>query len=301
MALTLAAAPAFAGPPATYDGLKKTVSVDLFQAADQYGGAITGEGLTAMLTEALAKDGRFVVVERPAVASVQAEQQLGSSGATNSETKAATGQMIGASAIVRGTVTKYQADAGGGRVGLSGFSLGSLVGGQANASHKVSTIEISLRLIDTTSGQVISTSDAEGSASADSADASVSKFPAGPALTASTFRNTPMGQAAQDAIVKAVDQIAAGMRKVPWSALVVGAADNGVYINAGTDRNVQPGTLLAAYHKGRVLTDPSTGEVLDTEFTKVGELRIDTVREKVSVASLVSGTMPARGDVLKLN
>jgi curli biogenesis system outer membrane secretion channel CsgG len=49
---------------APYEGLKKTIAVDVFQAAEAVGGSVTADGLTSMLTDALAHDGRFVVVER---------------------------------------------------------------------------------------------------------------------------------------------------------------------------------------------------------------------------------------------
>lgn len=280
-----------------YNGLKKTVSVDLFQATESVGGTVTAEGLTAMLTDALARDGRFVVVERPALASVQAEQGL----ATTAETAAKSGGLIGSSAIVRGTVTKYEANAGGGSVGVAGLPMGSLFGSEATAKTQHAVLAISLRLIDTTSGQVISTSNAEGTASSSGVDASVVSRSSGAAFGGSAFQNTPIGQAAQDAIVKAVDQIAAGMKDVPWSAMVVDASGSNIYVNAGATRNVQAGLVLTDYRKGQVLTDPSTGEILDVELQKVGTIRIDTVREKLSTAVLVSGDTPARGDVLKLN
>ena len=54
-------------PATPYDGLKKTVSVDQFQAAESTGGAVTADGMTTLLTNALVKDGRFIVVERPAL------------------------------------------------------------------------------------------------------------------------------------------------------------------------------------------------------------------------------------------
>jgi curli biogenesis system outer membrane secretion channel CsgG len=293
---------AAADQAASYDGLKKTVSVDQFQAAEAVGGSVTAEGLTAMLIDALAKDGRFVVLERATgLASVQSEQALGTATSTNAETSAKTGQMIGASAIVRGAVIKYEPAAGGGSLGIGGLPLGSLFGAQAGVKSQHAVLEISLRLIDTTTGQVISTSSAKGSASSTSAGATLVDRHNGAAIDASAFQTTPIGQAAQDAIVKAVEQIAAGMRSVPWSAQVVDADGGKIYVNAGADRNVQAGMILTVYHKGKVLTDPSTGEVLDVELEKIGTIRIDGVREKLSTAALASGQAPVRGDLLKLN
>ena len=48
-----------------YDGLKKTVAVDLFQATESVGGSITADGMTAMLTAAFGNvsSGRQQLVE----------------------------------------------------------------------------------------------------------------------------------------------------------------------------------------------------------------------------------------------
>ena len=76
-----------------YSGLKKTVSVDQFLATEAVGGSVTAEGMTAMLTAALVRDGRFVVVERTGLPSVMAEQALGQGAVAIAETAAKTGHL----------------------------------------------------------------------------------------------------------------------------------------------------------------------------------------------------------------
>ena len=99
--------------------------------------------------------------------------------------------------------------------------------------------------------------------------------------------------------MRAVDQIAAGMRAVPWSAIVVDAAETGVDLNAGADRNVQRGLTLTVWRPGRTLTDPRTGEVLDVEMARIGRVQVETVRDRLSIATILDGEPPMRGDVLK--
>ena len=256
-----------------YDGLKKTIAVDLFQATETVGGSITAEGMTAMLTQALVEDGRFLVVEG--------------------------GGGMEASAIVRGTVTKYEAAAGGGGMSISGGPLGGLLGGRASTRSQTAVMEIALRLVDVASGQVVSTSNAQGRASSRTSEAGLVDNWGGGHLGGEIFRATPIGQAGQDAIVRAVDQIAAGMRRVEWTALVVDAAATGIYLNAGADRNVQPGLTLSVWRPGRTLTDPGTGQVLDVEMARIGRVQVETVRDRLSIASVIEGEPPMRGDVLK--
>ncbi|MEN3976443.1 CsgG/HfaB family protein [Emcibacter sp. SYSU 3D8] len=284
-----------------YPGLKKTVSVSQFQAAESVGGGVTSEGMTAMLISALANDGRFVVVERPGTYGdiVGAEQMMAKAGAVDAETAAGTGQMSGASAVIIGVVTKYDPAAKGGGVSLGIMGGGSPFGGNASRKNQKAVIEISLRLVDTTSGQIIANASAQGEASSSITSAGLVEENTGATLGTTSFKSTPIGQAGEDAIKKAVEFIAASMNKVPWSALVIDAADGKIYINAGADRNVLPGMELTAYKKGKVFKDPGTGEVLEVSMDKTGVIRIDEVRDRLSVASLVSGTAPTRGDVLK--
>ncbi|TAJ59798.1 MAG: hypothetical protein EPO49_09970 [Brevundimonas sp.] len=270
------ATPAMAGlqTRAAFDGLRKTIAVDLFQATDAVGGSVTAEGMTAMLTQALVEDGRFLVVE-------------GSGGG------------MAPSAIVRAAVTKFEAAAGGGGLSISGGPLGGLLGGRASTRSQTAVMEIALRLIDAATGQVVSTSSAQGRASSRTSEAGLVESWGGGRLGGEIFRATPIGQAGQDAIMKAVDQIAGGMRAVEWSALVVDAAENGVYLNAGADRNIQSGLTLSVWRPGRTLTDPGTGEVLDVEMARIGRVRVETVRARLSIASVIDGEPPMRGDVLK--
>ena len=304
LGLAIAAGPAAtaeeAQPATSYGGLKKTVAVDTFLATEAVGGSVTAEGMTALLTAALVKDGRFVVVERTGLASVAAEQALGQ-GAAIAETAAQPRQLIGAAIIVRGAVTKFEPAAGGGGLTVGGFPMGSLFGARAGLKSQSSVMEITLRLIDTTTGQVISTSTAQGSASTTGVDVAAVNPSTGLALGAGAFQASPIGQAGEQAIVKAVEQIAAGMKGVPWSALVVDANDGTIYVNAGADRNVQAGLVLHVYRQGKVFTDPATGVVLDIAMDKIGVIRIDDVREKLSTGAVVSGETPVRGNLLRLN
>ena len=305
LSLSLVVSTAFAEgqsqPTLPYDNLKKSVSVDPFLATEAVGGGVTSDGMTALLTSALIKDGRFVVLERTGLSNVLYEQALGQNGVASAETSAKPGQLIGASAIVRGAVTKYEPVARGAGLNVGG-PLGKFFGAVAGGSNTTSLIEISLRLIDTTTGEIISTSTAQGIANSTTTNGNIVSFKTGLSLGGNTFQNTPIGQAGEQAIVKAVEQIAAGMRNMPWTALVVDVDNKGrVYINAGEEQNVRIGMILYVYRKTHVFKDPLTGETLDVDMDKVGSIHIDKVRKKISMATVVTGEPPVRGDLLKAN
>ncbi|MDB5935407.1 MAG: hypothetical protein JWQ01_2751 [Massilia sp.] len=303
--LAAAAPPVSAAvPPEAYSGPRKTVFVDVVGAAESMAGAAQGagttnDGLHAMLVEALIASGRFVVAERVALADIQLEQELARTGALTVETAAAPGRMLGASAIVYATVTKFGAATKGGALQL-GLPFGRWLGAQAGASGQDAVVEFNLRIIDTSSGQVVATSTASGTASSSTATVSAMNQQSGANVGANTFRNTPLGEAAGEAINAAVRQIVAGMGKVPWSASVIAFEDGKVYVSAGAAQNVKPGMALHVYRKGKVLTDPGTGVVLEVLMTRVGAIEVQSASEKTSIATVTSGDPPVRGDIVNL-
>ncbi len=308
-ALTLAAAslafattfvlPSFAQGTAAmpYGGPKKSVSVVGFEAPELVQGGATPEELAALLVNALLKDGRFVVVERMAMADMQAEQQLGAGGAATAETAAQAGHFLGSSAIVKGTVTKFEPAASGTSLGIGGIPF--LGGGGPTVSSQTAVVEISVRVIDTTTSQIIYTGKAEGRASAKNIQ--VTGQTGAYQWNAGGFLKTPLGEALQDAIEKSVDKIAIGMAKVPWSSLVIDNDGTNIYITAGADQGIQPGMTFHVYRKGKPLTDPNTGVVLETLMDSVGTIQVANVHDNVSIATTTSGNPPTRGDVVKLN
>jgi curli biogenesis system outer membrane secretion channel CsgG len=270
---------------------KKTVAVVGFEAPELVQGGATADELTALLVDALLRDGRFVVLERAALADVQSEQQLAHGGASG------TGHVQGASALIRGTVTKFEPAASGGSLGLGNVPF--LGGGGANATARTAEVSISLRVIDPTTGQILFVGSASGSATTKSVnvDASAGLYN----WSGGAFLKTPLGEALQDAIRKSVGQIAIGMAKVPWSASVIDSDGTSVYITAGLDQGVWTGAVFHVYRKGKVLTDPSTGATLDVLYDSVGTIQVQTVRDKISIATITSGSPPARGDIVRIN
>lgn len=293
-----ASAEAYAGP-------KKTVFVDVIGAAESMAGGTqfvgtTNDGLNAMLVEALIASGRFVVVERVALGDIQLEQDLAKNGATSADTAAAPGRMLGASAIVVATVTKFGAAASGSGVQL-GLPFGKLLGAMAGATSQNAIVEFNLRIIDTSTGQVVATSKASGTAAASSATLSAINNQSGANVAANTFRNTPLGEAAGSAINAAVRQIVLGMGQVPWSASVVEVDDGKVYVSAGAAQNVRPGMALRVSRRGKVLTDPGTGAVLEVLTNHIATIQVQSASNKTAIAIITSGSPPARGDIVNLD
>jgi curli biogenesis system outer membrane secretion channel CsgG len=283
LALTCGLSPAFADKKITgpTGQPKQTVVVGRFNNAEIVGGDTTALGLQAMLTEALVKDQRFVVLEfgGPAIEST-----------------------LNAGVVVSGTVTQFTPNAAGVDLGIGnsgGSGIFGMIGSKAGAHATVAKVVVNLRLIDTTTSQVIYSGSASGKASSKGVDASIYTA-VGMDIGTSAFLTTPLGKASQQAIGEAVQKIQIGMAKAPWSAYVISTDGPDVYINAGVDRNMTVGTVLHVYRNGKKLVDPFTNVVLDTLSENIGTVTVQTVRNQVSIATVTSGNVPQPSDILKL-
>ncbi len=216
-----AASTALAQPAQAGLALKHTVGVDAFGGGELTEGAASADSLNALLTDALINDGHFIVVERAGLGSVQTEQQLGTTGMATTGTVAKTNQMIGAGLLVRGAVIKFSSAAGGSGLSLGGSFGGGLLGAGGGAKTSKAVMTVSLRLIDTTTGQVLATATGEGSATSKSVNAGLTDNRTGATVGTNAFKATPVGKAAEIAIDQAVGKLAAGLGKSPgppwWS------------------------------------------------------------------------------------
>ena len=277
-----------------YRGPKKRIAVTKFEnrVKGVYGNWNLGDGMAEMLTTELIKTGRFVVVERQAMQDILGEQELGQTGIVRKETAAKVGQVLGAQIIVRGVVSEFeqQESGGGGGIGFGGFRLGL----KASNAH----VAVDIRLIDTTTGQVLHSHNAAGKA--ESSGVAFGVTSGGVDFGADSFKNAPIGQATRQAIHDSVKFIMNQMEKVPFSASVIKVEGARVFINAGSQMNIKPGFKFYAYSVGEALIDPVSGLNLGADEKLVGTVEVREAQDKFSIGSLVSGSGLKRGDVLKL-
>jgi len=288
----VAAAPVMAGP-------KKRIAVAKFDASGAfvsvYGGWDIGGGLAAQLTTALVNSGQFIVVERAELASILREQEMGLQRIVSKETAAQVGQLLGAQLLVRGSVTEFEQRAGGGglRLGVGTGLLGGAIGAQTTAG----VVGIDMRIIDTTTGQVVQSHRAEAKVEQRglTGDINVRQVTFG----GDAFDKTVLGQATRQAIERAVAMIQTTAQNVPWTGRVVEVAGDQVFINAGSAAGVKPGDSFVVSAVTRELTDPATGTLLGVVEQKLGEIRVLSTQENFSIATMTSPFATRRGDLVK--
>jgi len=62
---------------------------------------------------------------------------------------------------------------------------------------------------------------------------------------------------------------------------------NTVYLDVGSNKGMRKGMKMVIYREGEAITHPATGEILGKTVTKLGEVLLTEVQEKMSEASIV--------------
>jgi hypothetical protein len=67
----------------------------------------------------------------------------------------------------------------------------------------------------------------------------------------------------------------------------------------GSEGGVSDGMEFDVYRQGEALVDPDTGMTLGAETEKIGRIKVTGVKDKFSIAAVVSGADMQRGDLVK--
>ncbi len=113
------------------------------------GSSVVTQGATDMLITALQRSRQFQVLDRAGFNDFMNEQNLQSENRLSTGEGPMVGEMIGADYIIDGSITEYQVDRKTGGIGLS---IGGLGGSK---EYALATTAIDLRLVETTSGEVV--------------------------------------------------------------------------------------------------------------------------------------------------
>jgi curli biogenesis system outer membrane secretion channel CsgG len=250
-------------------------------------------GMTEMLTTALTKSERFVVLERAALDKVTAEQDLGASGRVNPEFAPQVGKITGAQAIITGDITRFsytQSSVGG---------SGSILRGLGAKVEKTNAqVGIDLRIIDTETGEVLLSQSADGSASMSNVSATLTR--GSHDFSSAVAENTPLGKATRQALERIVNAVTKTMKSQRWSGRVMDVRGDHIYINAGTRLGLVTDVPLDVFRADAALTDPETGRRMGSPDKLIGSVVIDAVKEQYSVAKILNGSGLKRGDVVRL-
>ncbi len=274
-------------------GLKKMIAVVEFEDKSDrsrwhWTGPNPGSGMSDMLTTALVQSGEFSVMEREQLDHVLAEQNFGQSGRVTEQTAPQLGKLLGVAAIVYGAVTEF-----GYSESSTGASIPGLGGGLSKTTARVA---IDVRIIDTTTGQILLAHTADADRTQMGLKLRTQDFSFG---HDGKFDDTLVGKATREAMDALVEEISETLEDVPWTGRVVKASGDKIYLNAGQTTGITAGMEFSVYRMGEALVDPVTGLDLGAEEEKIGVIVSSDIKEKYSICSVVSGSGFDAGDMVR--
>ena len=270
-----------------------------------------GQGIGALLTSRISQDGKFTVVERRKVANIMKEQDFGASNRVKKGTAARIGQIRGADFTLMGDIVVFGRDdrrnAAGLGVGVSG--TGGVIGVSKGTGKAV--VVLAYRLVDNESSEVVAAGEARGESQRTSKGGMAGFFTGGVLVgggissSASNFGETIIGEAVINAVSKLSADLstrgagaASSAKEIEIEASVADISGSNLTINAGSGGGIAVGMKLTVFRKGKEIKDPTTGEVLDVQTDRIGDLVITSVRERVATGTY-SGTAAKVGDVVR--
>jgi curli biogenesis system outer membrane secretion channel CsgG len=263
-------------------GLRFSIAVTKFENHANYSGPFQlSDTWGAMLTDSLQQSGHFIVLgEADMRDAAMKEQDFAASGRTAGGDKApATGFMTPAQLLIKGEITNFQTTSGQG----GGLAFGGIRVGGGGDTAEINTV---VYVVDSTTGQVVASKKVIGTAK--SSALSVGFTGRDWSGDMSNFKKTNVGTAMEKAIDDAVAFIVTQIPNLHWSGNVILVNGPHVYVNRGSREGVSVGQVFKV-GSSEVLRDPATGETLDVAFTEKGQIRAETVKEKISICSVISG------------
>jgi curli biogenesis system outer membrane secretion channel CsgG len=276
-------------------------------AAALYGSSHeVGRGMAALLTEKLLKDGRYRVIERKAMDSMLAEQNIPINLRTDPAALAKVGKLMGLDGVIVGSVTKFNRK----ESHPDTLSAARLKKGELKAVCGLNAF-----LVDTRTGEILISATGEGESSGpgtsffkggwlsqqlfDENNDSGSNI--GFDIYLPNFDQTLMGEA----VTKAINSIGTQLdsratflpaRRLEISALVADVNDNLLTINMGGKTGLKVGDRLEIVRTVRLIPDPKTGKILRVLSSKIGDGTVIEVNTEFATLSFKGAEDPKIGD-----
>lgn len=271
-----------------------------------------GKGVADLLVEKLVKSGQYRVIERKAIDKIVAEQNFSNSDRADSTTAAKIGRLIGADAIVMGSITQFGRDDKKTNVGGSVFgSQMSKYGlGGVGASKAKAVVGLSARLVSVNTGEILAVASGVGESTRTGTSLIGSGGGAGAAaaglvdMTSTNFANTVLGEAVNAATQKLATELDGNAARLPTTVvavngLVADVSGSTLVLNVGSRAGVKVGDKLKISRVGREIRDPASGKVIRRVEEALGEVTISEVDESSAVGTFSGAGAVKVGDAVK--
>jgi hypothetical protein len=156
------------------------------------------------------------------------------------------------------------------------------------------------KALDVATGAVLATASAESVDRAKKEGTSTESAFASESKTSSSRHDVLVNRLLSSVVAKAAGGVVERLEQEPLRAKIVKVDSTGVVVNCGNNQGVAVGDTFGVRKRREILTDPDTGEPLETPGEPLGVIRVSEVFEKTAFAQVVgSAGSIRRGDELE--
>ncbi len=284
------------------DGAVQTAEQAIFKTRGN-----VGKGMTALAVKRIQEAGKYRVVERENIQTVLAEQDFGASSRVKKGTNAKVGNILGADAILLGTLTVFGRDDKKTSIGgVGGKWLGPAAGMKLKLGEDKAVVAVTYRLVDAETSETLLTGEARGESKRKSKGIDLGGWGGGGGgagsvdMTSSNFAQTIIGEATIECMDKLMADLNGNEAKIPMRTIEIDTriADiNGtqIYISSGASDGVQKCDRFEVSKIIKEIRDPVTKDLLDVQLQKVGDLVVTEVRDRVAIGAFNGTAAPQVG------
>ena len=233
--------------------LKRKIALGRITNESQYGrsflrdnqGDVLGKQLTDMMSKALVESGQFVVLERPDLGRLVAENNFVGTSI----------QKVGADVLLVGSLTEF----GRKTDGKSGFL--------SKTKRQMATAKVDVRLVDTKTGRVIFAASGAGQATNEAGN--VLGFGG-----RSTYDGTLNDKAIEHAVSDAVSNIISELSDQPWKTYFISVSPDMLVIAGGKTQGIRVGDQFSVKTQGKRVKNPQNGFMITLPGKEVGVIEV---------------------------
>ncbi len=271
--------------------LKRTISVPPFTARVK--GLQEAEPLGQWLAELVAAE--LTRSERYFVVDLEPDLVGSEPSATEGDDSSIMGESeLTAQYILEGSITEFNAKAGGGGLTLGYFFV------EAGSTNRIAHVGLDIKIVNASTGEVHGTWQTVATANSSITEAGLLL---GDAFTISSFANSPIGKATQQAIIDANHYIVNKSGSLPWQASLLLVTQEKIYINRGQNTGLRQGDRLQVFSNADSLIDAETGINLGIGLKYLCDVTVTDVESTFSIASQpqeCENIQMQRGNIVRL-
>jgi curli biogenesis system outer membrane secretion channel CsgG len=263
-------------------GLKRKVAIARFTDETKNSNSIfvdksfdnIGKQAADILSARLTNSGQFIMLERDDLDKVRNEQAL----------EGVTSAVVGADYLIIGSISEF------GRKTTSETGIFS----RNKIQQAMATVNV--RLIDTTTGQIVFSEEGSGEARAEAN----TTFGVG---ERAAFDSTLNDKAISAAISKVVSDLMENLLDMPWKAYLIAKQDDQYIMTGGASQGISVGDEFTILQKGKQIKNPQTGFMIELAGKPIATATVvllsGAAKNEISIVSLDT-QLPAQTDLAQL-